>query len=54
MNEIDVELFVRLTEDYIRKHSHNLDKRDLDRVSELYDDLSQELSRQQLIDDLYH
>ena len=54
MNEIDIQQFLDLTEEFIRQNKHNLDKQDLDKVTELYDDLASELSRQQLFDDLYH
>ena len=54
MNEIDIQQFVKLTEEFISTHKHSLEKRDLEKVTELYDDLSMELSRQQLFDDLYH
>ncbi len=54
MNEIYIRQFVKLTEDYIRRHREDLDQRDLEKVTELYEDLSLELSRQQLIDDLNH
>ena len=54
MNEIDIQQFVKLTEDFIRKNRSQLSTQDLEKVTELYDDLSQELCRQQLFDDLYH
>lgn len=54
MNEINIQRFLELTEEFIRTNKSSLDKRDLDKVTELYEDLSSEASRQQLFDDLYH
>ena len=54
MNEIDIQQFLRLTEEFIKNNRSSLDKRDLDKVTELYEDLSHEWSRQQMYDDLYH
>lgn len=54
MNEINISQFPELTEEFIRTNKKSLDKCDLDEVTELYEDLSSEVSRQQLFDDLYH
>ncbi len=54
MNEIAIQQFVKETEEYIRLHSKNMDQRELDSVSELYDDLTAELARQRLFDELYN
>ena len=54
MNEIDIQHFLKLTEEFIRENQNSLDQRDLDKVTELYDDLAHEWSRQQMYDDLYH
>ena len=54
MNEINIKKFVEMTEEYLRQHQQELSSSDLDNVNELYDDLTAELSRQQLFDDLYH
>ncbi len=54
MNEIAIRHFVEMTEKFIRQHKNEMDPQDLDRVTELYEDLSAELSRQQVFDDLYH
>ena len=54
MNEINIKKFVELTEEYLRRNHQELSPSDLDSVNEHYDDLTAELSRQQLFDDLYH
>jgi len=54
MNEIAIRQFVEMTEKYIARHKSDMDQNDLDRITELYEDLSAELSRQQLFDELYH
>ena len=54
MNEINIKKFLELTEEYLRQNHQELSPSDLDSVNELYDDLTAELSRQQLFDDLYH
>ncbi|MDJ0832900.1 MAG: hypothetical protein QNJ69_05220 [Gammaproteobacteria bacterium] len=53
MNEINIKKFLALTEEYLRQNQQELSAADLDSVNELYDDLTAELSRQQLFDDLY-
>jgi hypothetical protein len=54
MNEIAIRHFVEMTEKYIRQNKNSMDQSDLNQVTELYEDLSAELSRQQLFDELYH
>ena len=54
MNEINIKKFLQVTEEYLRQHQQDLSPSDLDSVNELYEDLSAELSRQQMFDDLYH
>lgn len=54
MNEIAMQYFVELTEEFMRKNAKDLDPADLDRVAELYEDLTSELSRQLMFDDLYN
>jgi hypothetical protein len=54
MNEIAIQQFVEQTEEYIRLYRKNMDQRELDSVSELYDDLTAELQRQRLFDELYN
>lgn len=54
MNEIAIRQFVEQTAEYIRLYQKNLNQRELDSVSELYDDLCAELERQQLFDELYN
>jgi hypothetical protein len=54
MNEIAIRQFVEQTEEYLRLYRNTLDQRELDNVSELYDDLTAELDRQQLFDELYN
>ncbi len=54
MNEINIKKFLELTEEYLSNNHQDLSPADLDSVNELYDDLTAELSRQQLFDDLYH
>ena len=53
MNEIAIAEFVRETEEYIRAHRASLDHHELVCVTELYEDLTAELDRQQLFDELY-
>ena len=54
MNEIAIRQFVEQTEEYMRLYRKNLDQKELDSVSELYDDLTAELERQRLFDELYN
>lgn len=54
MNEIAIRQFVELTEQYIKQNREHFDQKDLEQVSELYEDLATELARQQLFDELYH
>jgi hypothetical protein len=54
MNEIAIRQFVEQTEEYIRLYRKTMDQKELDNVSELYDDLTAELDRQQLFDELYN
>jgi hypothetical protein len=54
MNEINIKKFVELTEEYLRHNSDQLSELELESVNELYDDLSHELARQQVFDELYH
>ena len=54
MNEIAIRHFVEMTENYIRQNRSSMEASDLEHVTELYEDLCAELSRQQLFDDLYH
>jgi hypothetical protein len=54
MNEIAIQQFVEQTEEYIRLYRKNMDQRELDSVSELYDDLTAELQRQRLFYELYN
>ena len=53
MNEIAIRQFVEETEAYLKQNRRDLDPNELAEVSELYDDLSIELARQQLADELY-
>ena len=53
MNEIAIAEFVRETEEFIRTHRASLDHHELNCVNELYEDLTAELDRQQLFDELY-
>lgn len=54
MNEIAIRQFVEQTEEYIRLYRKSMDQRELDSVTELYDDLTAELERQRLFDELYN
>lgn len=54
MNEIAIRQFVEDTEEYIRLNRNCLNAVELDNVNELYEDLSAELERQTLFDDLYN
>ena len=53
MNEIAIRQFVEQTADYLQRHQDCLEPAELDSVTELYQDLTSELERQQLFDDLY-
>lgn len=53
MNETNIEQFIAQTEEYLRVNHQFLSKNELERVSELYEDLNTELARQQLNEDLY-
>jgi len=53
MNEIAIRQFVEQTATYLRRNQECLDPVELDSVTELYQDLTMELERQQLFDDLY-
>ncbi len=54
MNEIAIQHFVEMTEKFIRQNKDSMDHSDLKSVTELYEDLNAELSRQRLFDELYH
>ncbi len=54
MNEIAIRQFVEQTEEYLRLYRKSMNQRELDSVSELYDDLTAELERQRLFDELYN
>jgi hypothetical protein len=53
MNEIKINKFVEMTEEFIRSNREELSELELDSVNDLYDDLSIELSRYQQFDELY-
>ena len=53
MNETNIAQFIRETEEYLRIYHQHLSQSELDRVTELYEDLNNELARQQQPDDLY-
>lgn len=54
MNEVYIKNFLELTEEFLQKNRDNLSQTELDSVTELYEDLTAEFSRQQLYDELYH
>ncbi len=54
MNEIAIRQFVEQTEEYLRLYRKSMNQREMDSVSELYDDLTAELERQRLFDELYN
>lgn len=54
MNEVNIANFLELTEQYLRLNGNDLSDREWEDVNELYEDLSAELHRQQLFDDLYN
>ena len=53
MNEVNIEKFIQQTEEYLRVNHQHLSKKDLKSITELYEDLNNQLARQQLYDDLY-
>ena len=54
MNLVNIQQFLDMTEEYLRDNHEELSPNELADVTELYDDLSLELSRQQLFDELYN
>lgn len=48
MNESNIEQFIAQTEEYLRVNHQFLSKTELERVSEMYEDLNTELAQQQL------
>ncbi|MBT6550337.1 MAG: hypothetical protein HOM14_03170 [Gammaproteobacteria bacterium] len=54
MNEVNIQKFLEQTEEYLQTNREDLSKEELNSVIELYDDLSLELDRQQVLYDLYH
>ena len=53
MNEMIIQNFINKTEEYLRINHQQLTRSELERFSELYEDLNNELARQQLRDDLH-
>ncbi len=54
MNEVNIKKFLEQTEEYLKNNQQDMSPQELDNITELYDDLSHELQRQQLVFDLYH
>lgn len=52
MNEMIMQNFINETEEYLRINHQHLSKSELDRINELYEDLNNELVRQQLREDM--
>jgi hypothetical protein len=53
MNEIIIQNFLNETEEYLRTNQQQLTKSELDHITELYEDLNNELARQEMRDDLH-
>ena len=54
MNEVNIQKFLEQTEEYLSANQQDLPPEELNSVIELYEDLTDELNRQQLDHDLYH
>ncbi len=54
MNQIFVQNFIRQTEQYLESCEDQLSAEELENVIELYQDLNDEMDRQQTLLDLYH
>jgi len=54
MNQINVQNFLQQTEQYLESCEDELSSQELQNIIELYQDLNDELDRQQLLIDLYH
>lgn len=54
MNQINVQNFLQQTEQYLESCEDELSSQELQSIIELYEDLNDELDRQQLLVDLYH
>ena len=54
MNDVNIQQFIKITEEYLKANRNKLSDREIDHVAELYDDLVSELSSQQLFEELYH
>jgi hypothetical protein len=54
MNQINVQNFIRQTEQYLDANEDQLSPQELENIFALYQDLNDELNRQQALLDLYH
>lgn len=54
MNEVNIQKFLEQTEQYLRTNNQDIPPEELNDVIELYEDLTEELNRQQLAYDLYN
>ena len=52
MNEMIIQNFINETEEYLRVNHQHLSQSELDRITELYEDLNNELARQEMREDL--
>lgn len=52
MNEMVIQNFINETEEYLRVHHQHLSQSGLDLITELYEDLNNELARQEMREDL--
>ena len=54
MNEVNIQQFLEQTEEYLRANQQDMSQKELENITELYDDLANELDRQRLMYELYH
>lgn len=54
MNEVNIQKFLEQTEQYLNTNKQDLLPEELNDIIELYEDLTEELNRQQLAFDLYN
>ena len=53
MNEVNIQKFLEQTEQYLHANLQDMQQEEFDSVIELYEDLTDEINRQQLAYDLY-
>ena len=53
MNEVNIQKYLEQIEQYLRANQQDMSEQELNNVIELYEDLTDELNRQQLAYDLY-